>query len=241
MPRIVFFHVPKCAGSTVYTHLEKYLGKTRFERVLGRRPTVLVHTKHHADFLDEKLKIARKARLVYGHFDWSTYAQMGASDQDFRFTFLRDPVERLQSAYNFYCSDQGWKAISLAGTHEEWSFRDFLTNTDESTFWQLDNVMVRMFGGQLDQKFTTAAEWEGLLEVAKQNLDSLNFVGFQNSFGRDLEKLCGLIGVGGKQIVTNNATNHKKTYERDDELLALIDRCTKWDQKLYDYAMEKFA
>jgi hypothetical protein len=239
-PRVVFFHVPKCAGSTVFSHLEKHRGRTRIEKVLGRKPSILLHSKYHADSLSEKLQVAQRARLVYGHFDWGTYARMQPSDRDFRLTFLRDPIGRLKSSYNYFCSEQGWKWVELEGSPGDYSFKDYLRKTDASTFWQLDNVMVRMFGGNLDQPLETDAEWEALLSEATRNLDTLQFVGFQETFQSDIERLCKLLNIEGSQVATKNPTARPKEHEPDAELLGLMKTFTKWDQKLCDHARKRF-
>ncbi len=238
--RHVFFHIPKCAGSTVYIHLEKHLGRSRLDRMIGRKPSILLHTKHHSDHLHKMLPIARKARLVYGHFDWVTYKKMNPRTDDFMFTFLREPVDRLRSSYNFFCSPQGWKWIGLPGHPDDYTFEDYLKVDDESLHWQIDNVMVRTFSGSYDHVYQSDREWMEALEIAKTNIKKMSFIGFHHNFRSDFEELCKSIAIQSHQGAPENITSMRRLKGKIEVTPMLVQR-TKWDKLLYSHALETVA
>lgn len=87
MTRIIFLHIPKTAGQTVHTELSRIIGS-------AFTSPVRVHTQ--ADTSDQ---FQDSYTLYSGHLDWDTLPT-GRLDQ-FAFTILRDPFERIASFY-FY-------------------------------------------------------------------------------------------------------------------------------------------
>jgi hypothetical protein len=241
MKRAVFFHVPKCAGSTVYVHVKKqfkrkFSGRTIYDRLIGRKTSMLLHTKFHAEELGDKLASARQAKLVFGHFDWATYLDMAPHPDDYKFTFLREPKERLRSSYTFFCSPQGWGHLQLSGLPSDYTYTEYLSSKNQKNFWQVDNVMVRMFGGDFVSLEKTDAEWMELLSAAKRNLSELNYIGFQNNFDIDIVTLCNELGISSKKVKAVNRTVQPKENEECEHLQYLIEKRTKWDQYLYEFA-----
>lgn len=236
MRRVLFFHVPKCAGTTVFEHLERHMGRTRLDRALGRRTSMLIHTKHHADQLSQMTATASKARLVYGHFDWNTYLRMTLTTDDFKFTFLREPIERLKSSYKYFCSDQGWEFLNLSGKPSDYSFEEYLTAGEPSDQWAVDNVAVRMFSGSLDNTAVNDKDWEELLHVAKRRLSELDYVGFQENLNSDFARLCKTIGISSLNIESKRITNTSRQIAENSSLSSEISKRTKWDEKLYRFA-----
>ena len=237
--RIVFFHVPKCAGSTVYLHLSKVMGKkTLSDRLLRRTPEVMIHTKHHAGDIEKRSRKAAHARVIYGHMDWKTYEKTRPDKRDFRFTFLRSPKDRIYSAYRFFCSPQGWKWSDLPGSPEDYSFEDYLEAAYIYQRWQIDNVATRMFSGDFDADPQSADEWELLLATAKKNICRLDFVGFHERFNQDFIDVCKMIDIPPVTPKMENATRENRLIAGSEVSDANVDQLCKWDLQLYRFALD---
>ncbi len=101
-PLWVFFHVPKCGGTTLQAHLENhfamdesfitfsYWGRKYRER-LGRR-----------EFSERSAQDRAKAKVLSGHQVYFGIDSLVPEARDVRyFTVLRDPAERCVSLFNF--------------------------------------------------------------------------------------------------------------------------------------------
>jgi hypothetical protein len=236
MRRVIFFHVPKCAGTTVYEHLEQSLGRTKVERIFRIRPTILIHTKHHAEQLPEMIKTGIKARLVYGHMDWDTYERLNPKPTDYLFTFLRNPMDRLRSSYNYFCSEQGWEWSCLSGKPEDYTFETYLEAAMEADRWSVDNVSVRMFSGSIDCAPSADQDWRELLELAKDRISQMDFVGFQENMHGDIKALSLNLGLTSWQAGRKRTTQKTRSVEDSLNLRAKIASCTKWDDQLFEFA-----
>ena len=87
MKTIVFLHIPKTAGQTVHSELE---------RIVGADKTSPVRVNSQSD-----VQYPKGYSLYSGHLDWDTLAQDIPADERFTFSVLRDPFERIGSFY-FY-------------------------------------------------------------------------------------------------------------------------------------------
>lgn len=92
MTPIVFLHVPKTAGQTVHSELQRVVGGK------ARVSPVRVNRNHH----DGKT-MPPGYRLYSGHLDW---IELEKIQPRFAFTILREPKERLASYY-FYMRNEG--------------------------------------------------------------------------------------------------------------------------------------
>lgn len=241
MNRIVFFHVPKCAGTTIYEHLETQIVRTPLDRLLGRNRTKLVHFRVHAESLNKKTKRAANAKLVYGHFGWDTYLRMKPKDGDFKFTFLRDPIERLQSSYNFFCSSQGWKWLNLGGNPSDYSFEDYLAAHARVDLWSIDNVAVRMFSGCMERKPLNDQDWQELVLKAQDRVSKLNYIGFQDDLETDFQIICRLIGVSSDNVERKRTSQTSRSRQDSPSSSVALTEFSKWDRQLYDFAKSHAA
>ncbi len=163
--RVIFIHLPKCAGNSVLHHFRVAL-----------RGCAYLH--EYKGIQDSSVEIAKAERFVSGHFCWQTLQRV--RDDAFVFTVMRDPFSRLKSQYWYLRENE-----SLRG-HSNYtgglSFDDYL-DTDSAY-----NVMARQIAGH-------HADEISLTEAALRNLETLDFVGFTESIDEDLQVVCGLAGV----------------------------------------------
>lgn len=109
--------------------------------------------------------------------------------------------------------------------------------------------MVRQISGNLFEIPLTEQRWEELLEQAKCNLMSMDYIGFQETFATDFPRIVEQIGLPKvKQVPRYNVTTDlykKENQDMKDQLsdpaiLEMMMDLTCWDQKLYDFAARRF-
>lgn len=200
---------------------------------------------------DEKINAARCAKFVTGHFSWDTLERIGPQKNDFVFTFLRDPRSRLISLHRMMTHNSPFhsnhpllkKRVALC---KGMSDREMFTTENIDLRNMLDNYMVRQFSGRLTDYPVAEEEWPILLERAKNNLASINFVGFQDNFAQDFKvilqqahlPLFGAIpelNIGkktGGDIAVLPAGTGKNTPAMPSEMDPLVH----WDEQFYEHA-----
>ena len=99
LSKIFFFHIPKCAGTSVW----RYLGK-----IYGHRQMFQIATGDDVKLFNEMaLSSLEDYSVIGGHHFLSTYrGRLGDFEGYYKVTAVRDPVDRLISFYNFIRRDR---------------------------------------------------------------------------------------------------------------------------------------
>ncbi len=239
----VFLHVPKSAGSSVTEYFACFIGKSgsdrfvKMEKFRGGDP--------HADVSAEGVQKARNGRFVTGHFDWHTLEAV-RQPHAFVFTFLRDPAARLLSLYHYlhHIDENTQPEESM----KEWfrhmkslTLEEFFSSNDSRALYETNNFMVRQFSGQLNGGAGVDAPFETMLEQALRNLETLNYVGFQETFTDDFAALVKKTGFPQRLMPAENMTHKKAAYPgaryaakaKKEDVLALAGARIKCDAEFY--------
>lgn len=163
--RIVFLHIPKCAGSSVNKHFKANIGSGRSGKA------VLLNSMTGS--ADDPVQVARAkaAPFVGGHFGWRTLEAVRG--EAFCFTVIREPVARLQSLYRFCRTlPPGDPAGFPVEAAKRLGFVDFCLSDEPAVRAFVYNAQART----LASDYAPGHEVEGFAELALEHLGRLDLV-----------------------------------------------------------------
>lgn len=172
---IIFVHIPKTAG----TSIRYSMGFNNMDKTLGIRNHYKV-----TEILD-----------MIGEEKW---------EKALKFTFVRNPWDRLYSFYCFRLKKNRIQDISHSESFKKWAFYE-LTERDPSN----------------KKRFNLAPQSEWLID--KQNKIQLNFIGRFESLNEDYKKLNSLLSFNTTLPHLNVSTKGKGYRQQyDSELMQLV-------------------
>ena len=220
---LIFLHIPKTGGSTIYKVLE---------RQYSRAQTLRLESSQIARFKTLPAAQHGRYRLIQGHFYFGLHRFVpGASTY---MTFLRRPVERVLSFYYYARSTPDHYLYSQLVTER----LDLKTLLARELTSELCNGQTRQLAGD---------EWEdpervitrAALERAQANLTHFRVVGLLEEFDASLLLLRRAFGWRFPFYVKENVTKKKETF-LDAETRGLIEEANRLDLELYEYARKLF-
>ncbi|HWY50821.1 MAG TPA: sulfotransferase family 2 domain-containing protein [Chthoniobacterales bacterium] len=222
---ILFLHIPKTAGSTMY----KVLG-----RQYSRAETLRLESSQIDQFKTLPAAQRGRYRLIEGHLYFGFHRYIpGASTY---ITFLRRPVERVLSFYYYARSTPDHYLYPQLANER----LDLKTALARELTPELRNGQTRQLAGD---------EWEDprrvltrtALDRAKANLTHFRVVGLLEEFDASLLLLRRAFGWHLPFYVKENVTKEKpdETF-LNAETRGLIEEANRLDLELYDYAHDLF-
>jgi hypothetical protein len=222
---LLFLHIPKTGGSTVYKILERQYSWA--ERLRLESPEI-------ARFKTLSAAERGRYRLIHGHlyFGFHRFIQ-GASTY---ITFLRHPVERVLSFYYYARSTPDHYLHSQLANKR----LDLKTAIAGELTPELRNGQIRQLAGE---------EWEdpqrvitrAALERAQANLTHFRVVGLLEEFDASLLLLRRAFGWHLPFYIKENVTKEKPDeIFLDPETRGLIEEANRLDLELYEYARNLF-
>jgi hypothetical protein len=221
---LVFLHLPKTAGSTLLAILERNYGS---DRVLGF---------YESTYGEEARRLTpgeiARTKVIAGHFYLGVHEFVAAPCR--YLTFLRDPVARVVSHYEFarrqpehYLHEAATKLslsdyVRLCGDHEP--------NNDQTRL---------LAGREMANDDGTCSP--AMLPVAKRNLDECVVIGLTEKFDESLVLMRHVFGWRQPFYVPRNV-NRSDAPGQDvpPEARAVVEKFNALDIDLYGYGCDRF-
>lgn len=221
-----FLHVPKAAGTSLFKVFDEILGSENVNQVesINKGP--------------KQLDILNKYKLIGGHFTYFDYLKF-INDERYSITFLRNPIDRFLSQYYYFKNNVGdikQPSVVNAKKMDLKSYIEYYSH--EQIYGDVLNRQVWHFVGLQKPTITE----NQILEIAKENLSKMNFVGIHESINDAIDLLCYDCNwpvLNNIPIV--NVTNKKATYDDiDNYTLDRIKELNFLDFELYNYGIKLF-
>jgi hypothetical protein len=180
--KIIFLHIAKTAGTSVVEFFRE-----RFT------PAEIIS---HGDFMQYchsepiPAQIIERCRFVSGHFGYSQVADY--LDKTYSFTFLRDPLDRILSFYRFCMNEDMQQNFAVARAARDLGLEGFMRSDLPEVVEMLDNQqtwqLARMYWTE-DREALSHLTPDQLLDMAKDHLLNLSYVGLTETFDEDLQHI----------------------------------------------------
>ncbi|WP_319779781.1 sulfotransferase family 2 domain-containing protein [Maridesulfovibrio sp.] len=218
-----FLHIPKTAGTTL-NHI--FAAKFPEETICS------VYTKEEIDYFKGiTAKDMEHIQLVQGHifvhnFDDFFSGFLGK----YAFTFLRDPVSRVVSEYNFLRTWPGHHLYHYLNT-EKITLTEYVSSQRPELIYRGKDLMTRSLCG---------AEGTGgsMLERAKKNLQKMHLFGITERFDESLLMLKRMMNL--ENVLYEKRNVRRKKSEITDDEVAVVKEYNQSDIELYDFACRLF-
>ena len=236
---LIFLHIPKTAGITLHGIISRKFPKNATYNTWGLDPNSGRHRSWMDDF--KQLPETDRARIRYMHLHPGPFGVHEHFPQPCRYvTVLRDPVDRVISAYFFILRVPQLRnqVFGDKATPESTSLSDFIRNRRNQ--WNLQTLMVS--GIAVDSVTDPVNLPSDVMVVAKRNIqEHFALVGLSERFDESLALLRRMFGWRNTLYAKQNVT--RKRPRKEDipkETLRLIERYNELDIDLYDYARGEF-
>lgn len=222
---LLFVHVPKTAGSSLYSIFRTILKPPELLKLHPNGETLV-----RIDALPKRH--ASRLKVLYGHVDTRLARQIVPLRQCV--TLLRDPVDRLVSYYAF-AKDMN------SGSHSELARRTPITRwIDALRLPETDNGMVRRFSGLPEAGFGRCTGQ--MLERAKSNLMQFALVGLTERFDEFYALLAHRLALPMRTYVAAKVNAERPRFDQlPPQTLAELERRSELDRELYRFGAELFA
>ena len=174
--RIVFLHIPKCAGSSVNALFKHAIGPSR------NGSTILIDDRLNGVDFDRKIEMARSAPFVGGHFGAETL-QLIRGDA-LTFTVLRDPFERIRSTYGHLHTRKDGNPLGHKVPHM--SIEEYLLSEDPEILQWTDNVVARQLCARHDRNSVVGIGTQEMISRAITNLETIDKVIFLDELAAEM-------------------------------------------------------
>jgi len=224
--KFFFLHIPKTAGTSL---LEA------FKKVLGRDS--VMHVNYAQDNISlPKIQYINHYPLVAGHM---TIEQYKKNFRDrYCIVFLRNPVDRFISQFYFYKHNIDWPSDHFVEDAKEMDLASYIEKYKGKHILNFWNLQTFFLNGFIDNRLTE----KEYLDIAKNNLSKVNFIGISEYFADSLDLLCYDCSWPPVQEIPHANASSKRPLLKDIEsgIFEQIKEMSYLDIELYEYGLELF-
>jgi hypothetical protein len=162
METVIFLHIPKTAGSTLESILERKFPFRKTYDIYGYGDSIAKKVERLKGMPDSE---KRKYVLIKGHYQFGLHEHL--PQESTYITFLRNPIERIISHYNYVSNDS---AHPLHGSIKDgrMTVEDYVLS---GRSLELDNGQTRMISGRESESGFGQCSAE-ILEIAIRNIEA---------------------------------------------------------------------
>ncbi len=179
---VLFLHIAKTAGTSIVHFFRQRLP----DGAVCSHGDFLQYPAGRIQFREQLLR----HQFISGHFGFRDVADL--VDDCYSFTFLRDPVERVLSFYNFCQHTDMQQRFPVARAARDLGLEGFVTSNlpevceavDNQQVWQLASMYWRE-----DRRVLARLPAQELLAMATAHLAEFDLLGFTDSFDRDFQRI----------------------------------------------------
>ena len=229
---IIFVHIPKTAGRTLEAVLDRQYPQKLTYSIYGYGGSIEDNVNTLRDMPDAE---KQKLKFVKGHYQFGLHHLL--SQNSTYLTFLRNPIKRVISHYNYVSRDSKHPFYKLI--HEQgMGLKEYV---EQGLSVELNNGQTRLLSGK-EHGYEFGNTPEELLTLSIENIENhFSLVGLVERFDESLLLMKKILGYEDIRYVSQNISkNSNRKAEIPAETLAAIEYYNSLDIKLYNYAQEKF-
>jgi hypothetical protein len=220
MIELISVHIPKCAGTSFATVLDRIYGKTLLgDQVDQPMDPERPFQKNFAAWKEEQDRKPAPpgVRAIHGHFWAGKYDRQAPNAR--RVTWLRHPIKRLLSHYYFWMSKP-----ELPHSLHKHVVQNKLSFLEFAELPQVRNIMHDIF-------------------LRDRSLEEFEFVGIQEHFAEDLDSLCRHMKWPKQEMPQERPTVHKdyKPNALDADAEKKLRAWNEADLEIYETALQMRA
>lgn len=225
MRPIIFVHIPKTGGMTFAPIITRNFPRESVIQISGTLASCGERVSRLPDSSRAEIK------CIYGHVPLGLHRWL--SHPAAYITLLRNPVDRLVSAYYYSLRHPEWPFHELI-VKQHLSLHEFAASEAAA---ELHNAQTRMLSGS-DEPVSTV----DTLDIAKANLrQRFAFVGLTERFDESVLLCRKLLGLSGGFYLKKNINRRRLPLNQiPSRTVALIEERNSLDLELYDVAWREF-
>jgi mannosyltransferase OCH1-like enzyme len=228
-----FLHIPKCGGAYVRDKLKKCYGFNDLCRDIHVNHYDFVEDEYH--YAQDKDKYCHSIRTKGKYRFFITHQDINIDKikKSFKFTFVRNPYEKILSAYKYMIRCTHNNIIKKTQTHNTLENIEYLK--DFNTFLKnYKNVINISYSHAFITQYDQMCDFSGNI--------NFNYIGKTETLDDDLINVLFLLGVKNQEHLKDNCENvnaskyDKPIYEYyNEESLKFVNEWFKIDFETFDY------